>query len=508
MRVILTNQNAGFSILEVVIALALLTVVLTGALAAQGMSEYWALTSQVAAEAQSIAYENLGRLRQTALVNFHAVSSTESVPLISTTSPFAASCRSGGLCYFTNTEVLDVSPCAKNVTVVTTWRIAQRYPTSTIAFKYDLFSSNELIAQGSDCVIEPLPELWGYVTPQRGAVATSSPTFSTGIDVLGERIYIVASSAPMMRIYEHAADTVVAPRLLDSSSLLGNRLNAIDVIKDTASGRIYAYVVAHTRTNQLLVLDVTDDTIVQIGSYSLVGTDPLGSFPQGWRVKAYGKRLYVLTRETAGAELHIFSIENPTFPIEISSGAVNLARTVNDVVVREQLIGSTTRRYLFFAASAALKELGIYEVTNDIPIERVAIDLPGSENALSLALGGDTLYLGRQQSGSGPELFQYKVSELIGGSAIPNARSEVGADVHTLGLVGSVLLVGTNRTGAEFQTWQASGVTWNDMVPNTARISAVASSRLAPLGIDIGVPFVYTVSQSISVIEQLSIWSN
>ena len=501
------QPTGGFSIIEVVLAMALVLIVVSGALSADYLSSYWALSSQLSSEALSLGTEQEGILRAAAAQAFYTVTSTPLQPVRGPGNPLLASCAGGGLCYWTQTAVTDISTCVKTLTSSVYWKVGERYATSGVSRTTRVTNKGELVNRGSDCALESLPEGWGVAAPLRQATLTTAPTLVTGLDVLGERIYVVASSAPQLRIYSRPLSAASVPPLMSSSTVLGNRLNAIDVIRDTASGRQYAFVVQHTKTEQLVVLDVTGDVVTVVTTRSLLGTDPAGSFPQGWRVVAYGQRLYVTTRETAGAELHIFNIANPTNPLEISTGASNLARTVNDMTVREEWVGGVVHRYLFLAASAALKEFAVVEVTGDTPVERVALDLPGTENVLSTFVNGDTVYLGRQQTASGPELYQYQLSALLAGVTVPLARSEVGADVHTLRGSGLVLLLGTSKSTAEVQTWRAAPAQWNPVVANAARIGAAPAPRLAPQGLDSGGVFLYTTTQSSTQPEQLSIWS-
>ena len=497
----------GVSSIEIILALALVMIVVTGALQAQFISDYWALTSQLSTEALSLVAEQEGVVRSIAKQDFYRVTSTALRVVTSTTNPLVASCGSGGLCYSLQQDVIDISSCAKVITTRASWQLGGYVATSSVARTSQKYNPAELINRGGDCPLDAFPGGWEELSPTRQVAVVATSTFVTGIDVFNDRMYLVASSAPQFRIYARSDESAVAPTLLATSSVLGNRLNAIDVVRDATSGRVYAYVVQHTKTDQLVVLDVTNDAPTIVAVRSLVGTDAAGSFPQGWRVVSYGKRLYVTTRETAGAELHIFNNANSSNPIEISTGAVNLARTVNDMTVREQRVSGVTRRYLFLAASAALKELALFEVTNDVPVERVALNLPGTENALSLFINGDALYLGRGQSVSGPELYQYRVSALLAGSTTPLATSEVGADIHTLQGAALVLLLGTNRSGAELQTWHTDAGSWNPSVSNAGRIGVGAAPRLAPQGIDSDGVILSTFTQSFTQPEQVILWS-
>lgn len=497
----------GFSVLEVIIALALLMTVVVGALETHFMFEYWTLSAESASAEIALAQAEVGQVRADSTIDFYAVTTKPTEKVIGGLSPWAETCLGGGPCYWRSVHVKDISPCAKTITAAISRRIASRYATSTVSFTNDTFNETEVVKRGGDCLLVPLSPLWASATPQKTATLVDVPTSVTSIDTLNNRIYVTASMAPQFRIYSRPDDSILVPELLSTSTVASYRLNAVDVIRDIPSGRTYAYVVQHTVTDQLLVLDVTNDEINLVATRSLTAADPLGSFPQGWRVAAYGGRLYVLTRETAGAELHIFSITDPSNPVPINSGSMNLARTVNDFFVREQLVEGILRRYLFLAASADLKELALVEVTNDTPIERQAYNLPGTQNALAIVVHGDTLYLGRQQVTNGPELSQYNLTTLLYGDGLPTGQSEVGADVHTLQASGQLLIVGTNRANVELQVWQQDVTTWSVTIPNAARLTAASLPRLAPKGIEVGGDYLYTITQSATQPEQLSTWS-
>jgi hypothetical protein len=471
------------------------------------MASYWVLTSQVGGGGMAIARENLSLIRYLSVSDYYAVSSTPTTTVTATGTVLSESCHAGGSCYYTKVDMQSISTCSKNADINISWRIGERYPTSSVGAATYLLNQSDLQARGDDCLITPFSLLWSSTTAAKvGRVATSVPAFLTGVDVLDDRLYIVASSVPQFRIYRRGPDGVPIP--IVTSTLLGNRLNAIDVIRDPATGRRYAFMTQHTKTDQLLVVDVTNDIPVIRAARSLYGTDQLGSFPQGWRVLAYGNRLYVTSRETAGAEFHIFSISDPTAPAEIPAAAINLGRTVNDMVLEERRgTDGVLHRYLVLATSAALKELSILEVTNDVPTERLAIDLPGTENALSVAISDNDLFLGRQVVSSGPELYHYVVTDLLQNHTTPLSTSEVGTDVHTLRAVGNLLFLGTNKSGSELQLWQQASSTWSVAIPNSGRIAAMAAPKLAPLGVDLGTDTIATISQSVTQVEQLISWS-
>ena len=134
-------MQPGFSILEIVIALALLSVVITGVLSAEYQSDYWVLTSQLSAEALNLAAANVGKIRYVTDEDFYVVSSTVPVQLTDTSNPVLESCRAGGRCYWEQTKVTDISPCAKSIETAVMWQVGRRYATSSITQALPVFNS-------------------------------------------------------------------------------------------------------------------------------------------------------------------------------------------------------------------------------------------------------------------------------------------------------------------------------------------------------------------------------
>ena len=409
----------GFSTLELLIALAILVTVIVGAVDANIYLQYWRLTTTAVPEALQVATTRLIDIQQLVLKDFQSI--------VSGSTP--SECATSAFCYYTDVQVDDISPCAKNITVASSWKIGVRYPTSSVVYHSKVIAMNELVAWYGDCRLTTPAGNWALNTPSLFTRTNYPAQFTSDIDVFEHSAYIVASSAPQLRIYREPAYSGESLIMVGSSTILGNRVNAIDVVRNMTTGRLYAYIMQHTPTEQLVVLDVTKSehpTVVSVRTLSGVFSD--GSFPQGWRVLAYGDRLYVVTRETAGPELHIFNIAIPDTPTEITGAVINLGRTVNDMAIHEQKINNQIKRYLILAASAATKELTIIDVTEDLPRVVVTVDLPGTADASSLSVVGKNVYLGRKNS-SGPELYRFDMLTLLSGNTVPVATSEVGADV-------------------------------------------------------------------------------
>ncbi len=499
------NNESGFSTLELLIALSLLVIIMTGAVSSISSAQYWFLTAQVSHEA---LYKNkaiIENVRYESSLNFQNASSTAAAVSLDSSSPSDQSCLVGGLCYITKTTVADISSCAKEVKVDVSWKLGLRYATSSLSTQTFLSNLHEIAARGGDCSVQEPLGSWGVQSPELGSSVTLTTQGVTGIDVSGGYAYVTSNLSPYFRVYKISSDAAMAPVFVSSSTASDVRLNDVDVIRDYKTGRSYAYVTQHSTTSQLAVYDVTDpDSPELLTQLPLFGVASNGSFPQGWRVFAYGNQLFVVSRETTGPELHIFSIVNPRVPAELTSAVINLNRTVNDMVVRDEVVSGVTKRFLYLAASSDLKEVGVFDVTASVPIEVAAINLAGTADASSLHLTGNKLYVGRKSS-TAAELYAFDAEKLTRGVLDLKGSSEVGAEVSSLSGSGNVLYVGTGKSGEELQIWNNNVTGWSISLVNAGRLSYLRSSRLASLGIEPAGNNLYLISNSLSQPETISV---
>jgi Tfp pilus assembly protein PilV len=470
------------STLEIMIAFAILLVAVVGALDANHSSRYWALAADTSNEGLYKAKTALETMRARATADFESASSTNAIASTDPTDPADASCIAGGMCYYIKNTVKDISTCAKVVTATISWNVGALYPTTTTSLSTSLMHNEEIVSRYGDCMLA-IHGGWATATPSLRGSRSLGGEMTTALDVLQKRAYVVSSSTsmtPQLRIYA-IPDTVG-----DDPSLLGSyqsvrRMNDVDAVRDLSTGRIYAYVVEHGTSTQLSVIDATDASAPALSTrIGLSGVDPLGSYPQGWRVMAYGTRLYVTTRETLGPELHIFNIASPLMPQEVGGAATELSRTVNAFTVRDETIGTAVRRFLFLASSADTKEVSVYEVTNDTPIEIASYDLPGNENARAIEILGNRLYVGRERTSGGPELYAFAMDALIAGSgSAVVATQEVDRDIDTIAASGDVIVLGSQSEANGIETRTIDAMVWSSSDTSAGRIAVASFSPVA-----------------------------
>ncbi len=457
--------------IEIMIAFAIMTVVLLSAIAGNAATQYWRITADASRAALDVARAEMNTMRALASRRFYEVTALP---------PHRMSddgCAAGGLCYFSETSVDDYSSCKKAVTIRVSWQTGQ-YPTSTIRLFTTLSNVQEAIALGGDCQIEK-PNDWTMIHAYTHTDRTLGEI--RDIDVFAGNAYIVDDRSP----YLHIIGTD------DSCHTCTDAYNALDVARDLRTGRTYAYAAVATTTQQLHVIDVTDPhQVVVVATRALNGAT--GSYPQGWRVRVYGDRLYILTRETAGPELHIFNIADPTQPAEVGSG-LNLGRTVTDLIVRDQMIDGVMHRFLFLAAKAGLKELSVLDVTGDTMREIDIFDAPGSADATSIALSGNHLYLGRDNVTGGPELYVFDMTDpTLDLAQRVIATAEVGARITSMRAWGTYLFLNVAKSGKELQVWSIAS-------SSPILLKTVSAPHLVERGLEIDGALLYTVLQGTPV---------
>ncbi len=433
------KMKKGFNTLEIMIAFAILAMVLTGVILANFGSQYWTITSQTSNEALYKAKTLLEDLRGISRQDFLSATS-------SSLRRDDASCVSGSLCYFLETKVTDISPCAKYAEANVSWEVPS-YPTTTTALFTTFANSGEVVRRGGDCSQNYPSGKWD--TP----VLTGTPTYSgggVGIDVEGGFSYIAESQSPFLQIFSTAdTNTTYAYSSRDNAPF-----NAIDVARDLATGRTYAYLASASST-QFQVVDATDPSGVFLSaSRSLSG---VSTTTPATHVFFYNRYAYLTTAFATGPEFHVFDVGYPATPTE--KGSKELGTSVYDMTVRDQysVTKGSTRSVAYLAVgNNNPRELMVLDVTDPKNIgDPIICDLSGSYKGSALFVQGNVLYFGKDQVPSGsPDLFAYDITDPFN----PNFCSQtplVGVDVDDAGFSmhvtsirasGPYLFVGANNT--------------------------------------------------------------
>ena len=139
----------GFSTLELMIAMAIMSITLAGAVGATYATQYWLIASQTSNEGLYKAKTKIEDLRALVKQDFYQATSSALTRSEDSTDPGDVACISGGLCYFTQATITDLSSCSKYVEARVSWQVSG-YATTTTSLFTNLTNVSEAIALGGD----------------------------------------------------------------------------------------------------------------------------------------------------------------------------------------------------------------------------------------------------------------------------------------------------------------------------------------------------------------------
>ncbi|PIR37989.1 MAG: hypothetical protein COV34_02790 [Candidatus Zambryskibacteria bacterium CG10_big_fil_rev_8_21_14_0_10_42_12] len=397
----------GSSIIEIIIALAVLTFGITAGTLLAFSNQSIELDTQTASEALYITKDAIENVRATAQGDFSEIASLEITQSID---------------IYTNQIFALNSDCSKRVTSLTTWQTdAQR--DKYISLTTEIADMTEALALGGGCTGFPGDE-WYH--PDTSNVANTNPASArgTGVDVakINGRAYafvtsdISGSSQDDFWAFdvEDVTQTTAPTKMTSLDTGLG--LVDIAVAKQESTGKYFAYVANKeievppsdpVVREQLQVIEVTNiddpnphNRAVLRASIELPGVDPEGSYPEGRSIFYYNNKVYIGIAETDGPEFHVFNVTNPTSPQHL--GSIELTHNVNDIVVRGD--------YAYLATSDNSGEVMVIDISNPSAmvhpdISGLKYNAPGSADATAVYVSGNTLYAGRNRDGSQDDFF-------------------------------------------------------------------------------------------------------
>jgi hypothetical protein len=473
---VLFNNQIGFSLVEIILAIAIGSMLLTSMFVAVQQIDEGLIWSRWRFEAYQFL---VGKIKSPRSDAFYATSTPADIYIHNGQVVDPALCTTQSCLEYAEQIVSDAT-CGQKRLLSASFEIRPATNKRYVHIPLYELNSSDVIRRGGDC-----PWLYQsqFGTPAIEISALGNNYNSLGIDVFEHKLVVVGSSSPQLRVYESSVSDPGTYEIKTFTVGDGRRINAVDVVRHQPSGRWFAYVVFHDRSNQLGVFELFTDNRepALLVTRTLWGAIATGSFPQGWRLIVYGERLYVLTRETAGTELHMFSLSDPAAPVEDTSSRTELSRTVNDMDILGRIVAGEYKEYLILGASAALKEFAIFDVTGVVPVEILAINLPGTSNVEALYVTSEVVYLGRQVVTGGPELYQYAISDLLAGSTTPRATYEVGTGVTNIAGIGGELVVTTSRSPSDVDRYSNDVLLWQT---NNARLSRVAYQGMLPYASD------------------------
>lgn len=481
------KDQKGSSTLEILIAFAVFVISITAVILIVFGNQSSAVDTETNGEALYKAQSVLEDARALSRKDFLSVTSTSSTEL------------SGSLAYNKELTVTDLTQCKKQATSSITWATSTPRPQK---IELTTFFSDVpgMLAMGGDCAIDPPIDGWN--PPVLFASDTINPGKFNALDVLQKIVYLGSDKSPYLFIADartaylgrdfHDPMIVAFSNSFNSNGKSIKEINDIDVYKDFTTNKVYAFIAMASSTEQLAVIDVTDINNPELKAKRQLSAVTAGdSTAWGWRIYYYDKKLYVTTQKTAGPELHVFNVSDPTNPAEI--GSMELNTTVNDFVVRDNLG--------YFAVDKVVSsQLLVYNISNLGTVTEIVGargSYSGNEAGRSLFLVGNKLYFGRDKTSSGNEFYILDVTNpavAVGGMPIlgpSDPNKEMDTNITDIRVVGKFAFLSSySNSSGGFKVWDIS----NSVNINSINLSFNFGNK--PVVIDYEGDFVYAVSES------------
>lgn len=271
------NKNSGSLMLELCIALAIFTILLS-----HTAINIFAIGEDINdirlyEKAQDSAQKNLKTALASTSVAFNVLKS------YSSTSPP----------YTDHLVISDITPCKKKMTSKVEWQTGLR--NRNVEFSASITDPSYSAKVGGDC---------------DGTVSANS----------------------LQKIFtSHPPDISDASIDVINGNIITSLLfNATTTDIDAIHG--YAFLTRATSSNQVLIADTKDPANPQIiAEKSLPGV--AGSYPGGRSLYYFDNKLYVGVHRTAGHEFHIFDVTDRKNPIWLGSREMN--HNINQIIVRD-----------------------------------------------------------------------------------------------------------------------------------------------------------------------------
>lgn len=427
------NSNTGFSTVEIMIALAILTLTISAVIIVVFGNQSLAIDTQTNVEAVAKAQTLVENARANAQTNFYAVVDDSDTEM------------SGSLEYAKTLTVSDPDVFTKVVEGIVSWQMGGR--DLSVSFT-TVLTNPEAVKTGETCN----PNLTGdWALPDKfGTADVGQNNGATDVDTYNRKSYITTAASDKKKPDFHIVD-VSDPEENDlpiypGAINTGDGLVAVQVMSN------YAFV-ASLDSAELYVINVSDPEAPFVVT---TATQDVSTDAKGNTVFYFDEKLYLgLTKSTSGPELYVFDATDPENLIEVASYEVN--SQVNSIRVREGVA------YLAVpddpATVGVSEQLKILDVSAadagdiDSITEWGANPSTMSGQGLHLSVDSDELFIGMQGANPGgfPEFYWLDVSNPDSPDVIDSVV--IGASVRAIATRQNLAFLWTSKPNLGFQVW-------------------------------------------------------
>lgn len=427
------NTQSGFSTLELLIAFMVMTVSLVALIQVVFGNQSIAIDTNLAQRGLYLAERNLEAAGILAIGSFNDVESTPtSTPA---DQPFSS-----------KIDVLDISPCAKQVTSKVSWGRNTRNLSTSLS---STVVSTTTAQQGGGNCASTLPNAdWDTTEAYGGVSASDFDAQGTGVAIAnidGSRYAFLTTNAATPGQNNFYAINTNDPENVTFTGIKITEEALNGVVVATVNGAPYAFVLRNDQiSGELQVVDLSNPnnpTYLPTASTTLQTNSNADATP--YSIFYYDEKIYIGTEYLVSGlddELHIIDVSDPTAPVWESS--IDVDRSVYDLYVDGENIYTANGP----GTSAPYDPLKIFDRSTLSEIGSFEISENRSGNAVYVL--GDTLYLALSDEPSEHDFYILDVEDPtapteLGSTDFSNNHSDVG-DIVVSGRFAFVGVEGTN----------------------------------------------------------------
>lgn len=411
----LFRDNQGFSLIEIILAMALFSVITVSLIGAQ-----WDISVVSGSNKKIISAYNR---TNTVLLNF-----LNGIPL-----PIESVVDQNQIIY--STIRWPFTKCESTIITRSVWK---KGPNSTSTVEVALLNPelDEAAKIGMDCGGQPKK----FESDHFHEIDSRDIGYPiNSIDLFMSKVVVglksVSYDGPDVALV--SLDNI---NLMTSLPIGGTGINKVDTLDGSYLG------VQNSIEQQLVSLNIWDNNIDLIATSTL--PQVTGQRPEGVSLYAYDSKVYIGTKRTAGHEFHVYDVSEQS--ALVWRGSVEVNHNINDIDVRDDLA--------FLATSGNVRDMIILNVSDPTHINQVAVvDLPGNEDGKSVYVSGNLIFLGRHKGlvSIHPELNVFeKISERSSISTKFIASAVVGGDINDIIFANNFVYIATNNPQKEIQIFR------------------------------------------------------
>lgn len=474
---LIKNKKSGFSIIEILIAIAFIAVIVTGIF---NISQFNSHVRKINDERTQALYYAVEGVEAAKLITWdqltigdHHFVKNNNVWEINSGSELLANkytrtvvvsevyreSISQGNVYGAISGSANIDPDTKKVTVTIDWLSKsgstkqEKLETNIYRFQANRWKQNDWVGgagqsdwsdttkffskdTGADVTIPGITTLIAGTLNWNVATTTAvydAPGSSDNNDVfqIDDLAYLVTennTTSPGSEFYILDVSGIDFPPI-DQPSVRGQYNVGAGVTSVVVQGN-YAYLTTRDDSYEFQVFNISNPASPQrVSRFSLSGSS------DALDVVVNENQAYI----AQGSTVYAYNITNPNSPTQLDT--ISVGSTANELFVNEN--------YLYVATNDSSKELQVIDITNPANIFLAGqYNLTGSLQATDIKVRGDRVYVSTR-SNSGAELYILNFEDVL--NPVLMGYYEVGADIHSFALVGPYALLGTALTTEELR---------------------------------------------------------